>query len=152
MVDLVQELTALVQAFEQQGIPYALCGGIALAVHGAPRATQDIDLMARREDMDRIRVVANDCGFLFESLPMTFSSSGITIQRFTKLIEQRPLMLDVLFAEGPLASVWETRSSFPWQGGSLQVISREGPISLKLAAGRPQDIADIQRLREVHRG
>jgi hypothetical protein len=108
MVDLVQELTALVQAFEQQGIPYALCGGIALAVHGAPRATQDIDLMARREDMDRIRVVANDCGFLFESLPMTFSSSEITIQRFTKLIEQRPLMLDVLFAEGPLASVWET--------------------------------------------
>ncbi len=152
MLDLLQELAAVGQAFDQRGIPYALCGGMALAVHGVPRATQDIDVLARQGDIERIREAANACGFLFESLPMTFSSSGITIQRFTKLIGQRPLMLDVLFAEGPLARVWDTRTQIDWQGGILHVVSREGLISLKLAAGRPQDIADIQRLNEVHRG
>jgi hypothetical protein len=34
----------------------------------------------------------------------------------------------------------------------MRVVSREGLISLKLAAGRPQDLADVQRLREVDRG
>lgn len=40
---------------------------------------------------------------------MTFSSSSFTVQRFTKLLETHPLILDVIFADGPLAAVWATR-------------------------------------------
>lgn len=68
---------------------------MALAIHGAPRATQDIDLLLRPEDMDRLREAARARGF---------------------------------------------------------VVSREGLIALKLAAGRPQDLPDVQRLEEVARG
>lgn len=152
MLDLLQELAALLRAFDERELDYALCGGVALAVHGVPRATKDIDVLARREDLEKLREAANSCGFLFEALPMTFSSSGITVQRFSKIIEAQPLMLDLLFADSPLAAVWETRCKLPWQGGTIQVVSREGLISLKLAAGRPQDIADIQRLQEFSRG
>lgn len=152
MLDLLQELAALIRAFDDREIDYALCGGVALAVHGVPRATRDIDVLAKREDIEKLREVARSCGYLFEALPMTFSSSSITVQRFSKIIEAQPLMLDLLFAEGPLATVWETRQKLPWQGGAIQVVSREGLISLKLAAGRPQDIADIQRLQELARG
>ena len=41
-VDLYAELTGIVSVLETRGIEYALCGGLALAIHGAPRATQDI--------------------------------------------------------------------------------------------------------------
>ena len=151
-LDLFAELTRLLQAFEQRGVEYAVCGGVALAIHGVPRATKDIDVMGRLTDRDVIREVARNSGFVFESLPMTFSSSGVTIQRFTKILDGQPLMLDVLFADGPLEAVWETRQRMAWQGGQLTVVSREGLITLKLAAGRPQDLVDVQRLSEVHRG
>lgn len=146
MVDVYGELVALVRALDGAGIDYALCGALALAVHGAPRATKDIDLLARAEDAAELRRVAAETGFTFEALPMTFSGSGIEVQRFTKLIDGRPLMLDVLWLNDKLAPIWNDRQRLPWKEGMLCVVSREGLITLKLTAGRPQDLVDIQSL------
>jgi hypothetical protein len=151
MMDFFQELRSLLAALEHAHVDYALCGGVALAIHGAPRATQDIDLLLRREDLDRLREVIRPCGFTLESFPMDFSS-GVTVQRFTKLVGADPLMLDVLFADGPLETVWADRQTAEIEGGKVRVVSRQGLISLKLAAGRPQDLADIKRLEEAGRG
>jgi hypothetical protein len=150
-VDFFQELKQLIVALETNDIDYAICGGVALAVHGAPRATQDIDLLLRPEDIERLRVAARACGFTLESLPMDFAS-GITIQRFTKLIDGQPLMLDVLFVAGPLEAVWAGRLRAELEGATIRVVSREGLVALKLAAARPQDIADVKRLEEISRG
>lgn len=163
-MDLFAEVVAVTAALDAASIDYAICGGVALAVHGAPRATKDIDLLAREVDLPRLREVVRSRGFTIEALPMTFSSSGISICRFTKIEpDGRTLMLDVLLAEGPLESVWQTRARVAFAaieaieaieapGSALWVVSRDGLITLKLAAGRPQDIVDIQRLREASRG
>jgi hypothetical protein len=150
-VDLFAELKTLVDSLESRGIDYALCGGMALAIHGAPRATQDIDILLRPEDIGRLREAARNCGFTLESFPKDFAS-GLTIQRFTKVIEGQPLMLDVLFVKGPLESVWAGRQTAALEDGFVRVVSREGLISLKPAAGRPQDVADVKRLEELSRG
>lgn len=150
-MDLFQELKDLTLALDASTVDYALCGGVALAIHGVPRATQDIDLLVRPEDLPRFREVARACGFGLESFPMDFAS-GITIQRFTKLIEGQPLMLDALLVGGALTGAWQSRQVADIEGGRVHVVSREGLIALKLAAGRPQDIADVQRLKEAHRG
>jgi hypothetical protein len=146
MVDVYAELVAILRAFEDAGVEYALCGALALAVHGAPRATKDIDVIARKEDLERIRALARAAGFVFEALPMTFASSGVEIQRFSKLVDGRPLMLDVLWLVPALEGVWRDRLRVPWHDGSLTVVSRDGLITLKLTAGRAQDLVDIQRL------
>jgi hypothetical protein len=146
MVDVYQEFVAIVRALDEANIDYALCGALALAVHGAPRATKDIDLIARKDDVDRIREVAKRTGFVFEALPMTFSGSGIEVQRFTKLIEGRPLMLDVLWLIPALEPIWADRQRLPWNEGTISVVSRDGLITLKLTAGRAQDLVDIQSL------
>jgi hypothetical protein len=150
-VDFYQELRSLVQALDSRGIEYALCGGVALAIHGVPRATQDIDLLVRPQDLPALAEAARTCGFVFEAVPMDFAS-GLRLQRFTKLVEGQPFMLDALLAEGPLEPIWAGRDSVALEDGALKVVSREGLIALKLAAGRPQDLVDIQRLREVARG
>ncbi len=150
-MDLFEELRGLVAGLEAAGVDYALCGGVALAIHGAPRATQDIDLLLRPEDLGRLRQVVTPLGFTLESLPMDFAS-GITIQRFTKLIGDQPLMLDLLFVAGPTERVWAGRQSAAFEGGTIRVVSREGLVALKLAAGRPQDLADVARLQELSRG
>lgn len=151
VVDFFQELKDLLTTLASREIDYALCGGVALAIHGAPRATQDIDVLVRPEDIDRLRQAARGCGFTFESLPMDFAS-GVTIQRFTKLIDGQPFMLDALLVSPSLESVWASRLKTSFEGGAVSVVSREGLMSLKLAAGRPQDIADVKRLEEVGRG
>ena len=53
-MDLYDELVALVDALERQGSGYAICGGIAVALHGYPRFTRDIDLLIRREDLPKV--------------------------------------------------------------------------------------------------
>jgi hypothetical protein len=151
-VDLYAELDALVRGFDAQGIDYALCGGLALAVHGLPRATRDIDILARRTDIDRVRAVVKACGFNIEALPMTFSSSGRTVVRFTKFDAGEALMVDILIVEDPPDPAWETRCRLPYEHRDISVVSRQGPISLKLLAGRPQDLVDIQRLTELDDG
>ncbi|HUH04530.1 MAG TPA: nucleotidyl transferase AbiEii/AbiGii toxin family protein, partial [Kofleriaceae bacterium] len=70
MIDVYAEFTAIIGALEDAEIEYALCGALALAVYGAPRATKDIDLIARREDETRLREVVRGAGFSFEALPM----------------------------------------------------------------------------------
>lgn len=55
-MDLYDELKDLVSALHAHEIPYALCGGLALAVHGIPRSTIDIDLMVENTNQVQIRV------------------------------------------------------------------------------------------------
>lgn len=78
-------------------------------------------------------------------------ASGITIQRFTKLIDGNPLMLDALLVAGPLDGAWRDRQTAEIEGGRVHVVSRDSLIALKLAAAGPQDLVDVQRLREAHR-
>jgi hypothetical protein len=157
-VDLFAEVVAVTAALDASAVDYAICGGVALAIHGAPRATRDIDLLAREADLPRLRDVLRTCGFTIEALPMTFSSSGISIIRFTKIEpDGRSMMVDLVLAGGAFEPVWQTRARVAFErpgapDSVLWVVSRVGLISLKLAASRPQDIVDIQRLEEVSRG
>ena len=146
VIDVYAEFTAVIRALEDAQLEYALCGALALAVHGAPRATKDIDLIARKQDAEALRELARRLGFVFEALPMEFAGSGIEVQRFTKLVDGRPLMLDVLWLNPKLQAIWEDRERVPWADGTLSVVSRDGLITLKLTAGRAQDLVDVQSL------
>ena len=148
MVDLYAELKTLASALDAGGVEFALCGGLALAVHGHPRATKDIDLVVRREDLALARGIARACGFVLGSLPMRFRESGIELERVSKVVGTDVLMLDMLVANDTLRAVWESRRRLPFHGGELPVVSREALISMKIAAGRPQDLADLAKLQE----
>ena len=146
MADVYAELVAVLRALDEAKVEYALCGALALAVHGAPRATKDIDLIAKPEDIGAIRAITKACGFVFEALPMQFAGSGIEVLRFSKLVDGRPLMLDVLWVNAKLQAIWDDRIELPWNDRTLSVVSRDGLITLKLTAGRAQDLVDIQSL------
>ena len=48
MATLSEELSQIISALEDSGIEYAVCGGLALTIHGFPCATFDIDVMTRK--------------------------------------------------------------------------------------------------------
>jgi len=145
-LDLRTSLDALAASLDQAGIPYAVCGALALAIHGHPRATKDIDLLTTPDQIAALKAVARVHGFTIEALPMTFASSGITVHRVSRLVGTQILTLDIVDASGLLAPVWNTRERFDTARGPVWVVSRQGLITMKLAAGRPQDLADLAQL------
>lgn len=147
---LFDELSTIVRALDQAGIEYALVGGLAVAVWGAPRATQDIDLLIRPESVDPVVSAMEPHGFRFRALPITFKD-GMTLQRISKIEAGALLTLDLILVDLNLEPIWATRQRFDVDGTEVSVISRAALIQMKAAAGRPQDALDIQNLEEADR-
>jgi hypothetical protein len=147
---LAEELDRLIDALEAAGLDYALAGGLAVAVWGAPRATKDIDLLVPRDRLEGAREIARTIGFTLEAAPMTFRD-GTEIQRLSKLDGSDLLTLDLIVASGALEPAWQTRKRVPTLRGQLWVVSREALIDMKARAARPQDLFDIERLKDIDR-
>ena len=135
--------------FNDRDVEYLLVGAYALAVHGLPRATGDIDILVLTTPRNAQRA--------FESLgefgaPMDqvttedFTEKGIVFQ-----IGIAPRRIDVLTSIDGVEFVdaWQDRSIVQIEGLSVPVISREHLIANKRATGRPQDLADVAWL-EAH--
>jgi hypothetical protein len=150
-LDLIAELEAIVDAFDRSGIEYALCGGLALGLHGYPRATMDIDLLLRGERLADAMVVAHSIGFDVPSRKMVFGLGSGTpreIQRISKLDPKTNdlMSLDLILVGTALEDVWAGRTAFDVQGRRMIVVSRDGLATMKRIAGRPQDLVDLAKL------
>lgn len=151
MVDLVEELVRLTAEFEREGIEYALCGGLALAVHGIPRATLDIDVMIEPDALERVRKVARTLGYDIDAGLSEFKGGAIRMYRMTKLPKgaREPLVLDMLLVTPAVVESWNGRQQVAWEKGDICVVSPRGLIALKRLRGTGQDLDDIERLREI---
>ena len=145
--DLIAELEQLVDALHADAAEYALCGGLALAVHGHPRATKDIDLLVRAEAVPHLLALAKAHGYDIPAGPMLFAAGTPferRIHRVSKLDEAgRLLSLDLIVVGDALESVWASRVVAQWNERAVRVVSRDGLVAMKRIAGRPQDVADI---------
>jgi len=151
VVTLFDELRGVLAAFDRDGIDYALVGGLAVAIWGAPRATKDIDLLIQPQDRDRAMKAAAGLGFTLAALPMEFKD-GTTMQRVTKIDSNADAMtLDLMLVDRSLAAAWQSRARLPFGDASVSVVSREALIGMKARAARPIDLVDVQNLQEVDR-
>ena len=150
MLELYEELRGLIARLEERQLDYALCGGLAMAVYGVPRATVDIDLLIPGEGMQDTMGLARELGYTIEAAPMTFAGGAIRMRRLSKVDpESRDVLtLDLLLVTPEIAGVWEGREEVGWEDATLRVVSREGLIALKTLRGSGQDLDDIRRLRE----
>jgi hypothetical protein len=149
-MNLYDELLAVVRALDDGNVDYALVGGLAVGVWGAPRATKDIDLLLRAEDVARAKAALRGCGYALEALPMQFSD-GMQMQRISKLVDGQLVTVDLILVEHNLEPIWQSRERRAIEGAQLSVVSREALIAMKVAAGRPQDQADVVKLTELDR-
>ena len=148
-MELYDELMSLVEALDVAGVEYALCGGVALAIHGHPRFTADIDFLVLPDDMARISAALSPLGYTLHSGGLPFDVGGVHerhIVRISKAEGQDVLTLDFLLLPGFLQGVWETREVYSWRGRRIWVVSRSGLIAMKRVAGRPRDRADLEEL------
>jgi hypothetical protein len=146
--DLFEELRALTAAFDADGLPYALCGGLAVGLHGLPRATRDIDFLVPGGEVERAKRLAASKGFVLPAEPMLFPRSGVEVHRVSKPAPHDLLTVDFILVNAGSAEAFAQRQRLAIEDGQVWTVSREGLIDMKRAAGRPQDLADIERLLE----
>jgi aminoglycoside-2''-adenylyltransferase len=149
MFDLLEELRALIDTLSEREIEYAVCGGLAMGIHGLPRATEDIDLFVRPESVSSVMEVARERGFDLEASPMRFKGGAIEIRRITKVAPDDVLMLDLLLVTSATEDVWASRVQVRWLYGLIWAVSPDGLVKMKTLSGRPKDLWDIERLKEI---
>jgi hypothetical protein len=151
--NLFTELIHLTAEFRREGLDYAVCGGLALAVYGFPRATKDIDVLVVEPCLPRLRTAAKQCGFTIAGTTMTFRTGD----KLVRVIKPLPpgedvLVLDFMLVGEHNRDAWETRHEVETTAGTICVAGLAGLKNMKRRAGRPQDLADLQRLEEIEDG
>ena len=148
MATLLEEFTEFVAALNRRQIAYAVCGGWAMTIHGFPRATMDIDVMVRGEDLAEGWRIAEDLGYNVQGRPLHFHDGAIEIRRIAKTDAETKVLftIDFLLVTDATRQIWQNRETVNWERGAISTVSREGLIQLKKISGRLQDFADIERL------
>ena len=143
-MDLYDELTKIVDRFEAGKLDYAICGGVAVAFHGYPRFTKDIDLLARQDDVERAMDLLEEIGFSERSGRIPFED--LDLHRTSKIVGTDTLSDDLLAVSPALQEVWDSQAVFDWEGRKLRVVSAEGLARMKQMSGRRQDLLDLEKL------
>jgi hypothetical protein len=148
-MDLLGELDGVLDALEAAGVDYALCGGLAVALHGHVRATRDIDVMIRRDDFDAARAALRGRGFVLDAGPIPFGAGTERereVRRVSKIVDGALITVDFLVVSPILERAWQTRSAYVWRDRRVTAVSIEGLTAMKRMAGRKQDLADLEHL------
>ena len=96
MSSLLEEFVNFTETLNRQNIAYAICGGWAMAIHGLPRATVDIDLLILAADLEKVWKTAKSFGYDVEGLPLNFHDGA-----FPKLTENRKDFSRSTFCSSP---------------------------------------------------
>jgi len=146
MLDLYAELNRIVAALDAAGIPYALCGGVAVSMYTTARATEDIDLVIGSEDLGPARATLEALGFR-AGRPMRVAEGRLDIHRMIRIEGSALFPLDLLVPIDPeLARLVADRQTVDVEGRSLVLVSVRALRGLKRLRGSPQDLADLDAL------
>jgi len=147
MVDLYAELRRIVEGLDAASVPYAVIGGLAVSIYTTPRATEDVDLLVARADLDRAMTALRALGFQPAGAPMAVAGGRIAIQRMIRIDGADLFPLDLVMPIDPaLVHLLADRTRAPWEGRELWIVGLRGLRVLKALRGSAQDRADLESL------
>lgn len=141
----------LLRAFNDERVKYMIIGGYAVIKHTEPRFTKDLDLWVSPDKENAEKVYAALVKFGAPIADLT--PNDFTEQDFFFTMGIAPNRIDLLFDLIGVESEEAWRRGVRGNLGDLEVvfIGREDLIRNKEAAGRLQDLADAEKLRETSR-
>src|SRR5919108_743903 len=145
--DVFTTLQNLTRRLDEERIPYALIGGLALAAHGFVRMTQDVDLLMTREGLKSFKQ-----RFLGRGYVLAFSGAEKTFRDTETQVRIEVLITGDYPGDGkPKPVAFPDPSIVFTERSGMRVIPMETLIELKLASGmsaphRLRDLADVQDL------
>jgi hypothetical protein len=139
----------LLRTFNAHQVEYLVVGAHALAAHGIVRATKDIDVWVRPSTTNAPRVLRALVAFgapLHDLNEADLVRPGVVFQ-----IGIPPVRIDVLTAIDDVVfeDAWPARLETRFGDEPTAVLSRRHLIQNKKAAGRLQDLADVEKLEAL---
>ncbi len=126
-----------------------MVGAHALAFHGAPRFTGDLDILVRPTLDNGRRLLSAIATFGFPTTTLTPDD----IVAGNKVVEMGvvPVQIHVMSQIDGVTwdDVWQSRVAGSLGARTVAFIGRDAYLRNKRAAGRPKDLADIEALRDV---
>ena len=147
-MEVQKDFKELLALFNKHKVEYVIVGGYALAFHGAPRYTGDIDILVHPDTANAHRILAALDEFGFGSVDLTAAD----FQKPQNVIQLGvpPVRVDIITSLTGVS--WEDAYAGRIQGKyadtPVYYIGREQFISNKRAVGRKKDLADLEALGE----
>ena len=148
-MDLYDEFQSVTLALSGAGVDFAVCGGIAVGIHGFVRFTEDIDLMILGEDLEPALSAVRSIGYTIDSgrIPLEVGTpEEHEIHRVLKIEGKDFMQLDLVLVNESLQGVWDDRGIFEWQGRQIPCVSRRGLMEMKRRSKRGKDRIDLEEL------
>ena len=148
-MEIQSDFKELLELFNAHKVEYLVVGGYALAFHGAPRFTGDIDLFIKpdAENAKRILSALQDFGFASLSLSQSdFISPDKVIQ-----LGVPPVRIDLItsITAVPWEKAYDRKIAGSYGDTPVYFISKQDLVSNKKALGRKRDLADLEALGEI---
>lgn len=151
MIELPADFRDLLVALADAGAEFAVLGGHAVAFHGHPRATKDLDVLVRAVPENAGRVYQALAAFgapldQFEIAAGDFATYdgvlqiGLPPRRIDIMNRATGITFDEAIADG---------DTFEIEGRAIPVIGLGALLKNKRAAARPQDLADVSALAGI---
>ena len=143
-----EDFKELLRFLNSQNVEFLIVGGYALAFHGVPRFTGDLDLFVATSTANAKQLILALEKFGMGSLGLKsedFMSPDTVVQ-----LGYPPLRIDILTEISGVKwdQAWRNRVSIDLDGIRLNFLSREDLIENKKAVGRHVDLGDLDRLLE----
>lgn len=145
-MEILDDFSDLFTAFNAHGVDYIIVGSYALAWHGVPRMTGDIDVYIKpnAENAYRILTALQDFGFPSDA----FTLDDLTHPGMIMQLGVAPVRIDILTSIDGVD--WDAcaRNAVDGFFGDIPVryLGRDQLIANKRASGRPKDLADLDLL------
>lgn len=145
-MQLGKDFRDLLELMNRHQVRYLAVGGFAVAIHGTPRYTKDLDLWIDVSPENAAKLVAVLDEFGFASLELRaedFLDPDVVIQ-----LGYEPNRVDFLtkLTGVEFAAAYPDRTSITLQGIEVPVIDRASLLANKRALGRPHDLDDAKGL------
>jgi hypothetical protein len=148
-LDLAPDFNEFCGLLNAHHVEFVVIGAHALAFHGAPRFTGDLDILIRPTIENARRLLLAISEFGFADVPLT----PVQITAPGKIIEMGlpPVQIHVMSQVDGVSwdEVWTGRETASFGSNSVAFIGRDEYLRNKRAAGRLKDLADIEALRDV---
>jgi hypothetical protein len=146
---LSADLKEFIGLLNSHKVEFIVVGAHALAWHGLPRYTKDVDFLVHADPANAEALLAALERFGFGSLGLR-SKDFLTPDQVIQL-GREPHRIDLLTGISGVDwdECWASKVAGEMDGIPVFFLGRETYIKNKLASGRAQDLADVSRLREI---
>ena len=147
-ISLEGDFLDFVDLCNKHELRYLVIGGYAVSIHGYPRSTKDMDICIELSEAnaEKMVLVINDFGF--GSLNLT--KNDFLVPHYFTQLGYEPIRIDIMNdIDGVnFAEAWENKKVVRMGEIDFNFIGYNELLKVKAKAGRPQDLADIHKLKQ----